>query len=103
MRVAGAANEEEVVIELDIRAGWHLYARAEEKFRPVAITADPGSTYGLGTFALPADERGRLTNKVRIAVPLVRKYQGEGLAVEISFQVCDADSCRPPETVRLER
>ena len=103
MRVSAAANEEEVVIELDIRAGWHLYARAEEKFRPVAITADAASTYGLGTFALPADERGRLTNKVRIAVPLVRKYQGEGLAVEVSFQVCDADSCRPPETVRLER
>lgn len=103
LRVSGAANEEEVVIQLDLRAGWHLYARAEEKFRPLEITVDAKSTYGLGAIALPADERGRLTGKVRISVPLVRKFQGAGFAVELSFQACDADSCRPPEQVRLER
>jgi hypothetical protein len=102
LRVSGAASEDELVIDLDLRAGWHLYARAEEKFRPLAITVDPKSNYDPGTFALPADKSGRLTGKVRISVPLVRKFVGAGLAVEISFQACDADSCRPPEQVRLE-
>jgi hypothetical protein len=103
LRVSGAANEEELVIELELRPGWHLYARAEEKFRPLAITAVPKMPYVLGDFVLPANERGRLTGKVRISVPLARKLWGAELAVELSFQACDADSCRPPEKVRLER
>jgi hypothetical protein len=103
LRVSAASNEEELVIELDLRAGWHLYARAEGNLRPVGITAGPNSSYVLGDFVLPADERGRLTNKVRISVPLVRKLWGAALAVELSFQACDADSCRSPEKVLLER
>ena len=103
LRVSAAASEDELVIELDLRVGWHLYARAEGKFRPLAITVDPKSNYDLGEFVLPADETGRLKDRVRISVPLARKFLGAGLAVEMTFQACDADSCRPPEQVRLER
>jgi hypothetical protein len=101
LRVRARANEEELVLELDVRAGWHLYARPEGAFTAVALRASPDCAYELGAFAPPGDENGWLTRRVELRVPLRRRPVGEGLALELSFQACDADSCRTPETVRL--
>ncbi len=103
LRIRARANEEELVLELDVRVGWHLYARPEGAFAAVALRASPTCAYELGAFAPPGDENGWLTRRVELRVPLRRRPAGEGLALELSFQACDADSCRTPETVRLVR
>ncbi len=103
VRIQASANEEELVLELDVRAGWHLYARPEGALAPLALRPSPGCRYDLGDFALPADENGRLTRRCALHVPLRRRPVGGGPVFDLSFQACDADSCRLPESVRLER
>jgi hypothetical protein len=103
LRVFGSANEEELVLELDLRAGWHVYARREGALAPLALNAVPGSSYELGPLVLPADEENRLTRRFTLRAPLSRHGWGSSLTVELSFQACNADSCRTPETVRLQR
>ncbi len=101
--IQASANEEELVLELDVRAGWHLYARPAGALQALALRSSPDCGYELGDFALPADEDGRLTRRFALRVPLQRGNVTKGLAFELSFQACDADSCRPVESVRLER
>jgi hypothetical protein len=103
VRVRAAMNEEELVVELEIRVGWHLYARSEGAFAGLALVADPRAGFELGELVLPADDANRLTRAVTLRAPVRRTGAGEGASFALLFQACDADSCRRPESVQLAR
>jgi len=67
------------------------------------VTADPESVFVVGPDVLPAGDHGRLAGQATLHVPITRSYKGRGLALHLSFQACDLDSCRPLETARIGR
>jgi len=101
--VRASANEEEAVIELELRVGWHVATRAEGAVAALAVTAAPESVYVIKEAALPAGDTGRLSGRATLRVPIERSYKGQGLVLRLTFQACDRDSCRPVETARIGR
>lgn len=104
-----AAPDKTLMVEVDVAPGFHAYTLGETIGKPLMVTIDPESGYGLaGEITYP---KGKVKNlpvgrsvivegKAVIKVP-VGKLDGKDNKIKgkLRYQVCTDDSCDRPRTV----
>jgi hypothetical protein len=101
LSVTARATPTSLSIHVQIDEGWHLYGRDTGGGRPVAVECLPDSAFvAAGPLRLPMDERGQITGRQDLVLPL-RAAAAGALRAKMSFMVCDALQCLPPIELTL--
>lgn len=104
VRLTAEATDTLLTITLVLRDGWHVYPPGVMDGKPVEISIAEGSAFAAaGTPDFGIQVPAPLFGRVQIVVPLRRVAAGRTLRVDVGYTACDATSCRPLRTVRLER
>ncbi|HEX6810901.1 MAG TPA: protein-disulfide reductase DsbD domain-containing protein [Planctomycetota bacterium] len=102
LQVAATLSGLALQVQLTVQDGWHLYGRDTGGGQPVQIDVEPGSAFAAaGALQTPMDEKGQITGKATLALPLQKVSQGSGLRATMKFMVCDALQCLPPMSLAL--
>jgi hypothetical protein len=108
-----------VAVTLDVDEGWHVYAITQGPGGPVpmSLSVPKGQPFALaGKIQSPAptvkfdpnfrmdveQHQGRAKFVVPIAVAAHAKPGRQALAIDASYQVCNATICLPPEMIALK-
>lgn len=92
----------ELVVEVAIDDGWHLYARDVGGGQPVALEVAGGSSFAAdGALRVPDTADGTLHGEVRLVLPLRRVADGDALMATLRYMACDPLMCLPPQEVTL--
>ncbi len=103
LRVAARASEVQLVVEVALEPGWHLYARDVGGGRPVAVELLGDQPFiAAGPLDAPGDARGEIKGQARLVLPLRRVGSGREIEATFSLQVCDALECLTPLNLTLE-
>jgi len=102
LAVTASATATQLVVDLELRRGWHVYSRDVGGGRPVSVhVAEGGAFVAAGAQRLPMSRDGKLEGKARITLPLRRVGEGD-LVATVKFQVCDALMCLLPMTATVQ-
>lgn len=99
-----AASHDGTTLRLvaDIREGWHLYGRDVGGGQPVLVKLTGGAFAAAGALRTPMDDKGLITGKATLELPLRRTGDGDALTATMAFMVCDALQCLPPIELELQ-
>lgn len=86
----------------DLADGWHLYGRDVGGGQPVVVRIGGGAFAANGALRTPMDEKGLITGKATLELPLQRVGEGDELTATMAFMVCDALRCLPPIELELQ-
>jgi hypothetical protein len=101
LAVTAAATPTALTIRVQLEPGWHLYGRDTGGGKPVAVECLPDSAFAAaGPLRVPMDDRGQVTGKQELVLPLRAAAPGD-LRARMSFMVCDALQCLPPIELAL--
>ena len=93
------ADPARLVVQLDLRPGWHAYARDTGGGEPVSLSLSKASGFtGVGAIRLSKDEGGELHGRVRIEQWLepVTGVDKRIIQAKLNLMVCDPMQCLPP-------
>lgn len=97
LRIQAKATAEQLVVDLSIDRGWHLYSRDTGGGQPVSLRINENSSFrAAGPLQTPADADGKITGTARLSLPLRRHSDGGKLEVAMQFMACDPVMCLPP-------
>jgi hypothetical protein len=100
--ITARATARELVLDLAVKPEWHLYASGSPGGQPIAFEAVEGSAFApAGSPRARANEKGEITGKTRVTVPLRRAREGRKLAIRFHYMTCDALHCRPPRSLTI--
>jgi hypothetical protein len=103
LRVTADATAARLTIHLQIESGWHLYGRDTGGGQPVQVECLPDSAFAAaGALQLSMDQKGQLTGKQDLVLPLRPAANGCELRARLCFMVCDELQCLPPMAVALQ-
>jgi len=107
------SDEQAVMVELNIRDGWHINAHKplQDKLIPTTVSLDESQKgWQLGTIEYPKPEHHRLAfAQATLAlyqgtihlrgklIPLASKERNNLVSIKVKFQACNDKSCLPPE------
>jgi len=103
--VEATADPARLVVQIDLKEGWHAYARDVGGGEPISLTVSKGSAFaGVGKLHLPKDEGGELHGRVKITqwlrpVADAKTATDEDhrvVSATLNLMVCDAMQCLPP-------
>ena len=97
LKISATATTTELVVELAIDTGWHLYSRDTGGGQPVSLRIDEKSSFrAAGPLQTPQNADGRITGLAQLSMPLKRHADGATLEVVMAFMACDPVMCLPP-------
>ncbi len=88
-------------IVVDLKPSWHLYGRDTGGGEPVTVEITGGAFTASGALSIPMDEKGEVTGRATLHLPLRRIAAGNELRARLHFMLCDALECLPPITLTL--
>jgi hypothetical protein len=103
VRVKAETTDTTLVITLRVRDGWHVYSPKAKDGEPVRFSILAGSAFELAGETDWGGADTALSGYVEIKTPIRRVAPGDALKIEVSYTVCDAQTCRPRATVTLKR
>jgi Thiol:disulfide interchange protein DsbD, N-terminal len=101
-KVRATADPSRLIVELDIKKGWHAYSRDTGGGEPIALSLSKGSGFArVGKLRLSKDKEGELHGRVKIEQWLEPAAGGDkkskhGIEAKLNFMVCDPMQCLPP-------
>jgi hypothetical protein len=100
--IRASATDYALVVDLTFEKDWHAYSRDVGGGQPVQIVLDRECGFeSTGFLEAPGDEKGLLSNKVRLTLPMKPKGKGRDLRARLELQVCDALQCLAPMSLTL--
>ena len=109
LTITASATASELVVELDLQSGWHVYGRDVGGGQPVGLTLTDGGVFGVrGPLQLPSTADGKISGRARLVLPITpvtnesSRNSKRVLDATFSFQVCDALQCLLPMEVGLQ-
>jgi hypothetical protein len=84
--VWASATPESLTLDVEMKPGWHMYARDVGGGQPVSVTMGPRSNFVAGgKLVVPQGEDGKLTDSFRLVQPLKKRGGGNALAARFEF------------------
>jgi len=102
LTMAATLDGERLKVQVVLQTGWHLYGKDNGNGQPVRIELLPGSAFAAaGPLQMPMDDKGEITGKAELVLPLRHTGAHAGLLARCSFMTCDALQCLPPMAVEI--
>lgn len=103
LSLSARATPTRLIIDVQLDDGWHLYGRDTGGGQPVEVDIGDGSDFvAAGALDIPMNDKGEITGKARLSLPLRGLKDSGTLKARMRFMVCDALQCLAPTEVVIE-
>ena len=102
--IKASSTATDLIVDIVLEPEWHVYSRDVGGGQPVSLTTDSSSSIvATGEMQLPNSDSGKLTETVRVRLPIGRGRNGNPARSDatLRIQVCDALMCQPPMDVKI--